>query len=463
MITSDNQLKVSRGKLGQFTSTLGKLETEVNPNPIALARIGAIRDQIASIENEISEYERLRSGKVKEIQTESLLDLPNALVKARIARSITQTDLAELLGVKPQQVQRWEDDGYRKASLERLAQVADALGLKVSKQIRISGSLPFTIAQVRKGLTSAGFSREVVDTRILPSDVEELDLGLAISEIDARLISIIGRDTASLLRSNQTLSTSQLAFKLPRSAEQVRTRAYASYVEGLCRIIAKSLAVPATLPGDWRSAHKVLFSDGISLDKAVRNCWNLGIPVLPLSDSIAFHGACWQEAGKSVIALKQNSSDEARWLVDLVHEFYHAANPASPGDFFLIEAEETSAERRDSLDEKRAQRFATEAITNGRTEVLTTAIFNIAGGRGPALRSATIEVARKEQIPVGLLANLLAHRLAENDFDWWGVAANLQEKSDQPWKIVRRIFLENIKLDQLSNIERKLILQAVES
>jgi HTH-type transcriptional regulator/antitoxin HigA len=44
---------------------------------------------------------------------------------------MTQEDFAARLGVKPQQVQRYEATDYRSASMERIRQVIRVLGVKL--------------------------------------------------------------------------------------------------------------------------------------------------------------------------------------------------------------------------------------------------------------------------------------------------------------------------------------------
>jgi predicted nucleotidyltransferase/DNA-binding XRE family transcriptional regulator len=58
----------------------------------------------------------------------TLTDIGAALVESRRACGLTQAGLAERLGVKRQQLQRWESQAYRSASLDRVSQVAAALG-----------------------------------------------------------------------------------------------------------------------------------------------------------------------------------------------------------------------------------------------------------------------------------------------------------------------------------------------
>ena len=101
--------------------------------------LDALRSQIADLEAEMAEYNLLRLGKVSFSETCSLSELPRVLVQARIAKGLTQTDLAERLNMKPQQVQRYEATNYMSASLARLIEVASVLEVKISEILRGCG------------------------------------------------------------------------------------------------------------------------------------------------------------------------------------------------------------------------------------------------------------------------------------------------------------------------------------
>ena len=65
-------------------------------------------------------YERFQLPKSREVVLEAVEDLPKALIRARIASGMTQEGLALRLGLKAQQVQRYEATEYESASFARI-------------------------------------------------------------------------------------------------------------------------------------------------------------------------------------------------------------------------------------------------------------------------------------------------------------------------------------------------------
>lgn len=62
---------------------------------------------------------------------DSFHELPQALVKARIALRLSQKALADNPGMQEQQIQRYESTDYQSASMSRLHDVVQALGVSV--------------------------------------------------------------------------------------------------------------------------------------------------------------------------------------------------------------------------------------------------------------------------------------------------------------------------------------------
>lgn len=134
MIYSDKQYAISEGQLGKLREVLSATQAEdadttVEQGWLRNAQADAIRSQIATLEAELSHYELLKSGEITFAKAHSLENLPSVLVQARIAAGMSQTELAERLGLKAQQIQRYEASDYSGASLDRLINVCEALNV----------------------------------------------------------------------------------------------------------------------------------------------------------------------------------------------------------------------------------------------------------------------------------------------------------------------------------------------
>ena len=140
MITNERQYRISKGWLKKFEASAA-LHERSDPPPdvhptIHEAGIDALRSEAAALREQLDEYERLRAGHVKQRTLSSLRELPKAIIEARIAAHVTQKALAKRLGVAEQQVQRWEANDYTGVSLERMQEIADALGVRITETIR---------------------------------------------------------------------------------------------------------------------------------------------------------------------------------------------------------------------------------------------------------------------------------------------------------------------------------------
>lgn len=167
MITNERQYRITKAALKKFEASIAAHEAG-QPSPDVHPRIyqamgDALRSEAEVLQGQLREYDRLRSGRVKQRTLRSLNELPKAIIEARIAARVTQKGLADRLGVAEQQVQRWEATDYAGVSVERLQQVADALGAKITEkvQFRAAGGshreLRSSRARVgaRKGSTTA--------------------------------------------------------------------------------------------------------------------------------------------------------------------------------------------------------------------------------------------------------------------------------------------------------------------
>ena len=142
MIKNQRQYGVTKTQASKLAEALTR-----EPRPSAASKVhpllrkaqtDAIRSQLADLQTEIKQYEALRSGKRTKLAVDSIDDLPRALIQGRIASGLTQKELAERLGLKEQQIQRYEATNYASASLARVCEVAKSLGLKVKAEASVA-------------------------------------------------------------------------------------------------------------------------------------------------------------------------------------------------------------------------------------------------------------------------------------------------------------------------------------
>ena len=132
MIRNERQYRITRAQAARFSETLRAIREkrgEVHgKHPLIIkAQEDALSSQIADMEGEMREYESLKAGKFRLDSLGAIANLPDTLIKARIARGLSQKDLADRVGLKEQQIQRYEASDYASASLARIKEVASAL------------------------------------------------------------------------------------------------------------------------------------------------------------------------------------------------------------------------------------------------------------------------------------------------------------------------------------------------
>jgi DNA-directed RNA polymerase specialized sigma subunit len=84
---------------------------------------------------EVESYERLCRGQFSEIQ--NLHGLGRLLIGLRIARGMSQRELAEKLGVHESQVSRDERNEYHGLTVQRAARILDVLGARLTSHVEL--------------------------------------------------------------------------------------------------------------------------------------------------------------------------------------------------------------------------------------------------------------------------------------------------------------------------------------
>jgi transcriptional regulator with XRE-family HTH domain len=475
MIKNERQYRITKAQIAKFSSALdslleqNQLDQSVHPL-LRKAEREALESQRSELCILVREYEALKAGEYSVLEVNSFEEFPQALIKARISAGLTQKELAQRLELKPQQIQRYEDTEYASVSLTRLAEISKALGIQVQNEILLHQK---SSAELLKKLRNTGLDKDFVLKRFLPTSLSDASANVEVSNLLPRtataLKRVFGWSLSDLFNSTplqlNTASLEAVRFKVSSNANEKRLTAYTVYAHYLALLLLeatpnlKKQPIPIN-PGQVRQDIISGYGD-VTLEGVLRHVWSLGIPVLPLKDPGAFHGAFWRVDGRNVIVLKQRTKSSARWIIDLLHELWHAAQEPELPERMIVEEGDILQDRQDSLEEIKATKFGEYIQLAGRKEELIEICQNEAGGSIERLKNVLPKVANREKVSVGALANYMAYRLSLDNQDWWGTATNLQIDDIDPWTVARNVFLENVNLSVLNEVDRMLLLRAI--
>lgn len=121
-----SRLEGERRRIEEHRTRLGEMGLSVEELKRALDPLRSFHLQLGE---EVAAYERLKRGDIDELL--NLHGLGRALVALRIARGLTQRELAARVGVHESQVSRDERNEYHGVTVERASRILDALGVRL--------------------------------------------------------------------------------------------------------------------------------------------------------------------------------------------------------------------------------------------------------------------------------------------------------------------------------------------
>lgn len=156
MITNERQYRITSAQLEKFRKVIDDFDIksvikQTKSKVLAKAELDALRSEYENLSMQLHEYETLKSGTIEILKASNLEELPSILIRARIAKGLSQRQLADVIGLKEQQIQRYEAEEYASANLPRLAEVAKALGLNISEVAEFRTVSPGPLVDTEKG------------------------------------------------------------------------------------------------------------------------------------------------------------------------------------------------------------------------------------------------------------------------------------------------------------------------
>jgi DNA-binding XRE family transcriptional regulator len=457
VIRNERQYRVTQAERDRLASSITTEEAADGTPQWAIDAANAeINAQIMEMDEELAEYEALRAGVVAlTTNVSDLAGLPRALIRARIASHMTQKELASRLGMREQQIQRYEATDYAGASISRLQEVAQALGVTFEGELSLPDDAN-TSTKVQHTLRTLGLTKSVISRRFFGDDTTEAGWRNALT----RAARVFATNYDELLEGSVTQLANAGAFRARITANAEQLNAYAWYAEYLAGCLARACTVDYRPLPDASTLRKELgrvLTDE-PLETLVRTCWEHGVPVLPLADAGTFFGACWHLGDRPVIALKHTMRSRDRWAFLLGHEMDHCRNPDAQT---VLEQDLDVREWREQPAERAADDYATQLLLGDAAEAMVHVAVEQANGDVAQLKKVVPAVALAGEVSPGLLADHVAFRLSQQDINWWPTANRLHPTDVDAWRTTRSVLFDYVDLTRLDQVDRDLLVDGI--
>ena len=179
MIKNKRQYEYSKKKLHELEEDLKAIRKKyyIDKNKVALLSQGYI-EHIVQFKDEIKEYEDMIKAPFPEVlPIHNLNEINRSIVRLRIARKITQEELAQRVGCKQSDISRLERDDYRGHTIAKLDKIIAGLGAKIVLNLIPEESVSAEqerreIKELKKGteLTSAAYTKWITKKAEIPQE-----------------------------------------------------------------------------------------------------------------------------------------------------------------------------------------------------------------------------------------------------------------------------------------------------
>ena len=142
MIKNEKQYKISKRKFRELNAQIEKITKETEPAPLRNQLIlASLNNSRTAIESDILLYESLKKRKEGVLKERLITELPSVITEYKIVSGLTQKQLSQMLGLKEQQLQRYEADGFKSVTFKNLLKFLDLIGLEIRiKETRMTRS-----------------------------------------------------------------------------------------------------------------------------------------------------------------------------------------------------------------------------------------------------------------------------------------------------------------------------------
>ncbi|MHA4810494.1 helix-turn-helix domain-containing protein [Flavitalea flava] len=147
MIKNEKQYKITKKKILGIKEKIAQMSTGNEPAHLKdqLILASLINFQ-KDLEEEISAYDLLSKNKSITLDERIIDDLPLMLIEFKLSCGLTQKEFSKKIGMKEQQLQRYEAENFKSISFKNLIKILHSVGLEIKIKGAVIGKMTKAIA-----------------------------------------------------------------------------------------------------------------------------------------------------------------------------------------------------------------------------------------------------------------------------------------------------------------------------
>lgn len=131
MLKNEKQYRITKKKVEALREKISAFKAEESLSAAKQLILVSLIEMSTDMEKEMAEYELLKANKAKILKSRSLSELPSLITEYKIASGLTQKEFSRKIGMKEQQLQRYEAENFQGISFKNLIKILQAIGLDV--------------------------------------------------------------------------------------------------------------------------------------------------------------------------------------------------------------------------------------------------------------------------------------------------------------------------------------------
>lgn len=139
MIQNEKQYKITKKRIAEVDNAIKKVHDSGKIDLKRQAYLNGLIQIQNQMKNEILDFEKLQKKGISLKRKIAIANFPDILIQYKISKKLSQKAFSAILGIKEQQLQRYEAEHYASVSFRRLLEFVEKTNLDITFAVNENG------------------------------------------------------------------------------------------------------------------------------------------------------------------------------------------------------------------------------------------------------------------------------------------------------------------------------------